>query len=368
MCIRDRPQAVPSTPRTASSTSHSAGDDDALSQDLVPIDIDGLAQSDLHEWLKTMMLIREFEVVSTRQSLAGKVPGGMHSSAGQEAVAVGPIRALGPDDILTSSHRSHHHALAKGLTPRSVMAELYGKATGCLGGRGGHMHLADFSLNLYGSNGIVGGGLGLAMGIALGAHLRKSGQVALGFFGDGGANTGRVWEFVNMAALWKLPLVIICENNLYAVETHTSRATAGGSIAHRASGFGLPAMEVDGQDVAAMFRVTSAARERALSGDGPTFIEARTYRYEGHNAGEVPTYRTAEEVEYWRSHKDPIERLRTALQARESLSAESYQSMQNEVAETVADSVEFAERSPWPDPQTAAHNVLGLQVTTKGNP
>jgi TPP-dependent pyruvate/acetoin dehydrogenase alpha subunit len=315
-----------------------------------------------------MMLIREFEIVSTRQSLAGKVPGGMHSSAGQEAVAVGPLRALGPDDIVTSSHRSHHHALAKGLTPRSIMAELYGKATGCLGGRGGHMHLADFSLNLYGSNGIVGGGLGIAMGIALGAHLRRSGQVALGFFGDGGANTGRVWEFVNLAALWKLPLVIICENNLYAVETHVSRATAGGSIANRARGFGLPAMELDGQDVAAMFRATSEARYRALSGDGPTFIEARTYRYEGHNAGEVPTYRTVDEVQYWRTHKDPIERLKAALEARGVLSVESYNQLQKDVADVVADSVEFAERSPWPDPQTAALNVFGLPVTTKGNP
>ena len=165
-----------------------------------------------------MLVIRQFEHESVRLSFANKIPGGVHSSEGQEAVAVGSIRALGPDDLVSGTHRSHHHALAKGLTPRSVMAELFGKATGCTGGRGGSMHLVDMSRNFLGSNGIVGAGLGLAMGSALGMKMQGERRVAVGYFGDGGANTGRTWEFINLASLWKLPLIAICENNLYAVD------------------------------------------------------------------------------------------------------------------------------------------------------
>lgn len=331
------------------------------------IDLDGLESLDLVEWLRTMTLIREFERVSSRLTLAGKVPGGMHSSAGEEAVGVGAMRALGPNDVATSSHRSHHHALAKGITPAEVMAELYGKATGCVRGRGGHMHLADFSLGLYGSNGIVGGGLGIALGMALGAKLQRRDQVALGFFGDGGANTGRVWEFVNLAALWKLPLVVVCENNQYAVETHISRSFAGESIHHRASGFGLPSQLVDGQDVGAVYRAVSQARQRALEGQGPSFIEVLTYRYEGHNTDDRQRYRSAEEVERWRSI-DPIERLRNALISIGRIDSAQVGALQLEVVAEVDSAVAFAESSPWPDPLTAAHGVTGTDLVMRGNP
>jgi pyruvate dehydrogenase E1 component alpha subunit len=286
----------------------------------------------------------------------------VHSAAGQEAVAVGAIRALTPTDIVTSSHRSHHHSLAKGLTPRAIMAELYGKATGCLGGRGGHMHLADFSLGLFGSNGIVGAGLGIAMGAALATQMRRLDQVALGFFGDGGANTGRVWEHINLAALWKLPLIVVCENNLYAVETYVGRAMAGSSIARRAAGFGLPAVVVDGQDVAAMYRATAQARERAISGEGPTFIEAQTYRYEGHNTDDVGTYRQPAEVETWRRTRDPIVRLKAALLAVGIISAAQFDGMVETARATVNDAIQFAEQSPWPDPARALDNVTGLAM------
>lgn len=308
-----------------------------------------------------MLLIREFERVSSRLSLDGKIPGGMHSSAGQEAVAIGVIRALEAGDVITSSHRSHHHALGMGLGPREVMAELYGKATGCLGGRGGHMHLADFGRQLYGSNGIVGGGLGIALGVALSFQVRREAHMAVGFFGDGGANTGRVWEFVNLAALWKLPLLIVCENNLYAVETHVERATAGGSIARRAEGFGLPVVSLDGQDVAETYRCARQARERALAGEGPTFVEARTYRYEGHNTGDVQSYRSAEEVAAWRSQRDPIERLADALLGQSLLSEARLAEMREQTAHQVEDAVAFAESSPWPDPASALAGVTALE-------
>ena len=295
--------------------------------ELLAIDLAGTPANDVGEWLSTMVLIREFEESLEDLTSSGKIPGGVHLAVGQEAVAVGAIRALETGDIVSSGHRGHHHALAIGIPPRSIMAELFGRATGCAGGRGGTMHLADFSLGYYGGNGIVGAGLGLAMGAALAAQLRGSSQVAMGFFGDGGTNTGRTWEAVNMAALWKLPLIAFCENNLYAVETFIGRSAAGTSITDRASGFGLPAVQVDGQDVGAVYRAVREARDRAAQGGGPTFIEAQTYRYYGHNTGEVVTYRTAEEVETWKRQKDPIQRLwyrlaattssRSALEARE---------------------------------------------------
>lgn len=331
------------------------------------IDLRGVVVEEILEWLETMMMIRKFEQTSDKLSWKGKIPGGMHSAAGQEAVAVGAIRALTPSDIVTSSHRSHHHSLAKGLPPRSIMAELYGKATGCLGGRGGHMHLADFSLGLFGSNGIVGGGLGIAMGAALAAKMRGRDQVALGFFGDGGANTGRVWEFINLASVWKLPLIVVCENNLYAVETHVARTTASETIAGRASGFGLPAIQVDGQDVAAMYREVRAARERAVRGGGPTFIEALTYRYEGHNTGDQGTYRTSDEVAEWRATKDPIVRLIQCLERAGLLTDEQRETLEQRVNVVVAEAVEFAEQSPWPEPETAAEGVTELEAQVMRN-
>ena len=196
---------------------------------------EGVTSERLGEWLDGMLLIRYFESESVRLSLAGKIPGGIHSSEGQEAVAVGTVAALQAQDVVSGTHRSHHHALAKGLCPRSVMAELFGKATGLSEGRGGSMHLVDAGRRFLGSNGIVGAGLGLAMGAALAMKLQSQDLVAVGFFGDGGANTGRVWESINLAALWGLPLIAVCENNLYAVETHIADSMAGTSIAGRAS-------------------------------------------------------------------------------------------------------------------------------------
>jgi pyruvate dehydrogenase E1 component alpha subunit len=328
----------------------------------LPIDIGGIDVAEAGSWLRTMLLIREFEASLDPLSMSGKIPGGLHLSIGQEAVAVGIEAALEPQDLVACAHRSHHHALAKGLTPRSVMAELFGKATGCRGGRGGSMHLADLSLGFLGGNGIVGAGLGIAMGAALGSHLRGENQVAVGLFGDGGANTGRTWESVNIAAVWKLPLIIVCENNMYAVETETERLTGGGSISRRAEGFGLPVRTVDGQDVAEMYRATREARERARSGDGPTFIEARTYRYEGHSTGQIINYRTVEQVEAWRGTKDPIQRLRIALHDAGALESDAFEALVGTARATVQDAITFAEESPPPEPIEATRDVTAMEL------
>jgi TPP-dependent pyruvate/acetoin dehydrogenase alpha subunit len=303
----------------------------------------------LRKWLDQMLVIRQFEAESVRLSLSGQIPGGIHSSAGQEGVAVGVARALGPDDVVSGTHRSHHHALAKGLAPREVMAELFGKAGGCAGGRGGSMHLVDFGRHFLGSNGIVGAGLGLAMGASLAMKMRAQPSVAVGYFGDGGANTGRVWEFINLASLWKLPLIAVCENNLYAVETHISHAMAAESVAARASGFGLPAMSIDGQDVLAVYDTVRRARTRALEGQGPAFIEALTYRYEGHNVGDVQNYREKSEVADWLAARDPIDRLRRRLAGAGGLDDAEYEAATSRAATAVADAIAFAEASPWPD-------------------
>jgi TPP-dependent pyruvate/acetoin dehydrogenase alpha subunit len=263
-------------------------------------------------------------------------------------VAVGAIRALGPDDAVCGTHRSHHLALAKGITPRTVMAELFGRVDGCAGGRGGSMHLVDGSVHFLGANGIVGAGLGVATGAALAFHMRRQPAVSVGFFGDGGSNTGRVWENLNLAAIWKLPLVAVCENNRYAVETSISYSLAGGSISRRAEGFGLPTVTVDGQDVVAVHRAMAGARERALRGEGPTFIEALTYRYEGHNVGDRGSYRTKSEIEEWRAHRDPVQRVRRALIDHGVIDEAGADRLVAETAEVVEDAIRFADASPWP--------------------
>ena len=319
--------------------------------------VDAIADDELLRWLHDMILIRKFEEAADALSLRGKIPGGVHPAIGQEAVAVGVISALDKDDIVAGTHRSHHHALAKGLAPDGVMAELYGKETGVAGGRGGSMHLADFDKGLWGSNGIVGAGLGIAMGSALGAVQLGLPRVSVGFFGEGGANSGRVWEFVNLASVWSLPLIAVCENNLYAVETVSARLTGGDSIAERAKGFGLPSEQVDGQDIVAVHEATSRAVARARRGEGPSFLELLTYRYRGHTSGEVITYRSNEELEHWRSSKDPIAHFAAVLTDRSVLTPELLAGINEEVDAIVAAAVNTAEESECSDPSTADANV-----------
>lgn len=331
------------------------------------IDLSSVSPDAAQRWLSLMLLIREFESAAAPLASSGAIPGGMHAATGQEAVAVGVMSVLGSDDVAAGSHRSHHVALAKGMDPRVIMAELYGKATGCSEGRGGHMHLADFAVGFDGSNGIVGAGLGVALGAALAFGYRQDGRCAVGFFGDGGANTGRVWESVNLAAVWQLPLIVVCENNGYAVETRIDDAMAGDSIAGRASGFGLASIQVDGQDVAALHHAASQAAERARNGGGPTFIEALTYRHTGHDIGERGQYRTAEEVQWWQANRDPISRLRVALERCGGLDEDGYQKLAADAAARVQDAISFAETSPWPDPATLEDGVTGVALKVRGN-
>ncbi len=321
-----------------------------------------LDQKALQGFLRQMMLIREFEGVADKLTLRGKVPGGMHNSSGQEAVAVGVMAALNPDDIIATTHRSHHHTLAKGIPSRIVMAELFAKATGCSGGRGASMHLADVEHGHYGGNGIVGAGVGIAMGAALGIQYRGDKRVAVGFVGDGGLNTGRTWESINMAVIWKLPLIIVVDNNQYAVETFVDNVTGGRDIAKRASGFGLPSFTINGQDVLEVKAFTAKARRRAIAGEGPTFINALTYRYGGHNVGEKGQYRTQEEIADWRNNRDPIDQFSRYLISAGMLSDSEFSSLKASIEEEVSDAVSFAENSPEPDLSTLIDNVDSGQL------
>jgi pyruvate dehydrogenase E1 component alpha subunit len=311
----------------------------------------------MHSVLRMMMMIRNFEETADKLTLRGKVAGGMHNSSGQEAVAVGVMSALAPDDVIATTHRSHHHTLAKGFSAREVMAELMTKATGVSKGRGASMHLGDVARGHFGGNGIVGAGVGIGMGAALGIKMAGDKKVSVGFVGDGGMNTGRTWEAINMAAIWKLPFIVVVDNNQYAVETFIDRVTAGGDLAKRASGFGLPASTVDGQNVLEVKDAVVEARERALAGDGPTFINALTYRYYGHNVGEKGQYRTLEEIEDWRNHRDPIDQFAARLISEGMLDEPTYEAMMASVEEEIRDAVEFAEQSPHPDPSEVMLNV-----------
>jgi TPP-dependent pyruvate/acetoin dehydrogenase alpha subunit len=308
-------------------------------------------------WLARMLLIRKFEEAGERLSLRGKIPAGVHPAIGQEGVAVGAMSALEADDVICGTHRSHHLALARGLDPASLMAELYGRATGLLGGRGGSMHLADFEQGFWGSNGIVGAGIGIAMGASLGMHMQGDASVAIGFVGDGGVNIGRVWESINLAVVWRLPLIVVVENNLYAVETTSLDYTGGGSVSERARGFGIAVEQVDGQDVDAMHGVVAAARARAVAGGGPTLIEAETYRFSGHGSGERASYRTQDEIAGWRATRDPLMIFRDRLLASGELADGAFDALEVAAQERIEAAVAFAEEAPWPDPATAALDV-----------
>lgn len=308
--------------------------------------------------LRKMVLIREFEETADKLTLRGKIPGGMHNSSGQEGVAVGVLSALAKEDVIATTHRSHHHTLAKeGFTAREVMAELFTKTTGVSKGRGASMHLGDFKRGHFGGNGIVGAGVGIAMGAALGIHMRGDKKVAVGFVGDGGMNTGRTWEALNMAAIWKLPFILVVDNNQYAVETFVKRVTGGNDLAARGAGFGVPSFTINGQDVLEVNKYVQEARSRALAGEGPTFINAVTYRYMGHNVGEKGQYRTKEEIEEWRSQRDPIDQFSEKLIESGEMTAADYEALKKSVVDEVTDAVTFAEGSVEPGIDTVNFGV-----------
>jgi pyruvate dehydrogenase E1 component alpha subunit len=297
-----------------------------------------------------MVRIRRFEEEAMRRATAGEFSG-MHSSSGQEAAIVGACLALRDDDYITGTHRSHGHPIGKGADLKPLMAELYGKATGICKGRGGSMHLADRKVGIIGESAIVGGGIPLATGAGLSIQVRGSDQVSLCFFGDGAANQGTLAESLNLAAIWKLPVIYFCENNLYAISTPVAKSHGQPDVARRADGFGIPGVIVEGQVLGQVYEVTAAAVARARSGAGPTLIEAKTYRFDEHCLGlQVPiAYRTAEELAGYRSRKDPLLLHRAELR-RYGVDDGDIVDIEKSVAAEVAEAVSFARASPLPDP------------------
>jgi pyruvate dehydrogenase E1 component alpha subunit len=308
-------------------------------------------------WLyERMRLIREFENRLHDDFAAGRIPGFVHLYAGEEAVAVGVCAHLGPRDFLTSTHRGHGHCIAKGVSLRAMMAEIHGKATGCCKGKGGSMHIADVEKGMLGANGIVGGGPPLACGAGLTAQVRGTDQVTACFFGDGGANQGTTAEALNLASIWKLPVVFVCENNRYAETTSTDYAVGGRDIARRGAAYGMPGLVVDGQDVFAVYEAAREAVRRARAGQGPTLLECQTYRYFGHFEGDNLKYRTREEEASYRS-RDCLERFRDAVLRSNLLTRAELDAIDQQARDTVRDAVQYAEDSPLPRPEECLEDV-----------
>ena len=302
------------------------------------------------EAYRRMLRIRRFEESGTRLYKEGKIPGAYHASIGQEAAIVGCCIALRDDDCITGTHRSHGHPIGKAAKLDGLMAELMAKETGICKGRGGSMHLADSSVGVLSESAIVGGGIPLAAGAALSAKVRGTDQVAVTFFGDGASNQGTFHETLNMAAVWKLPVIFFCENNLYAVTTSVADSHGQPDIAKRAIGYGIPGVVVDGQDIRMVYDATNAAVQRARRGDGPTLIEAKTYRFDEHQVGLSilgDPYRSPSEVREFVEKRDPIRLFRTVLLA-SGVSEVELETIETEVECSVANAIDFATRSPTP--------------------
>jgi len=303
-----------------------------------------------------MWKIRHFETKVGELFAGGEIPGFVHLYLGQEAVAVGACAALDENDYITSTHRGHGHIIAKGGDLKYMMAELFGKVTGYNKGKGGSMHIAAPSLGILGADGIVGGGIPIATGAALSAKLRKSGQVALCFFGDGASNQGTFHEAINIAASFSLPAVYLCENNLYGVGTRQSQVRKVEDIAERAKAYDIPGVIVDGNDVVAVYQATKEAVNRARAGEGPTLIECKTYRWHTHFEGEPDTYRPPEEVETWKE-REPIAPFRRLLIKNNFLTEAEADEVEERVRNEVEEAVRFARSSPNPDLEMALTDV-----------
>ena len=305
---------------------------------------------------RTMLLVRRFEERVYYLFLEGEIPGTLHQYQGQEAVAAGVCDVLNRSDWITSTHRPHGHALAKGVTPRAAMAELYGKETGCCRGRGGSMHLGDPDVGMLPAIAIVGGGNTVVTGLGLAFKLRRTDQVAVCFFGEGATNEGAFHEGLNFAAVQRLPVVFVCENNLYGASTPWGRVSLLPSVAARAGAYGVPGHVVDGMDVVAVRTAASAAVAAARVGNGPTLLECQTYRYVGHSRGDARGYRSREEETEWQL-RDPIDRLRRELLESGNADEAALEAVGREVDAILEDAVEFARSSPDPDPAEVFDHV-----------
>lgn len=309
--------------------------------------------------LERMLKIRRFEE-KLKEIHRQSVPGLVHLYIGEEAVAVGVCANLTKADIITSTHRGHGHTIAKGASMKLMMAELFGRESGLCKGKGGSMHVADAGLGILGANGIVSGGVTLATGAGLAAKMKGDGSVSVCFFGDGAANQGGVYESLNLAGAWSLPVIFVCENNLYHEFSPSAPVTAG-AIADRAAGFGMPGHAVDGMDVLAMYRAANEAVERARRGEGPTLLEAKTYRFEAHDEGEFAligtTYRTEEEVARWKA-RDPLAQFQAWLLENGHKTQAQIDALEREIQQELEEAVAFAEDSAWPAPEQAFQHVF----------
>ena len=311
---------------------------------------------DRRELLETMLLIRAFDEKVDELYAEGALHGTAHFYVGQEAVAVGVISALQEGDVITGTHRGHGHAIAFGLDIHKMAAELLGKAMGYCHGKGGSMHIADVGAGMLGANGIVGGSMGIACGAAWAFKRRGEDRVAVCFFGDGAVQEGIFNEALNMAAIWKLPVVFVCENNQYAMSLSVKKGFAHEPLSDRAAGYGMPGMRVDGMELDEVHEAASEAVGRARGGEGPTFIEAATYRYLGHSKSDANLYRTRDEIEQWRGH-DPIGRFAMQLEEEGTLQSGEWRDMERLAKERIEEVFERASKEPEPEPESALEDV-----------
>ncbi len=329
---------------------------DLLSSQIAPdFDVPALSVETLSEMYRQALLIRQVEEFLLGAAEQGQIGGAMHTAIGHEANAVGAAAALNPDDYLTCTYRGHHHGLAHGMDVGRAIAEVLGRADGFAGGKGGSMHFVAPEHGMMGSNGIVGAQVPHAAGLALASQLRDEGRVAITFFGDGALFQGVMHETFNMASKWKLPVIFYCENNRYSEMTPTWRTSSVGEFYLFARAYGMESVQIDGNDAEVVHAAVSQAAARARAGEGPTFIEGITYRLAGHMAGDLETYRSADEIEEQRRH-DPVLVLRNRLKERGASDAH-IAAIDAGVAEAVAEAVAFAEASPWPDPAEAYTDV-----------
>ncbi|NIA68709.1 thiamine pyrophosphate-dependent dehydrogenase E1 component subunit alpha [Pelagibius litoralis] len=310
----------------------------------------------LREALRKMVLIRQFEEGAEDCYVRGLIHGTMHLSIGQEASAVGLCMALTDDDKITSTHRGHGHCIAKGAEVGRMYAEFFGKETGYCGGRGGSMHIADVAKGNLGANGIVAGGIPIAVGAALSAKRLNPGSVVMSFFGDGAVNEGAFHEALNMASVWKLPVIFACENNHYGMSTSTERSSAQPRVAERAAAYAMPGITVDGNDFSAVTEAGHAAVERARAGEGPSLIESVTYRWRGHSKSDRNRYRSKEEIDSWVA-RDPISRFATLLGEHGIADADAVAAIERGATREITEAIEFAKTSPGPDPAALARDV-----------
>jgi 2-oxoisovalerate dehydrogenase E1 component len=322
-----------------------------------PVAAQELSKESYLQLYRGLLIIRRSEEQLAKSYAAGMVHGACHTYVGEEAVATGVCAHLRPDDAVFSTHRGHGHALAKGVPPRELIAELFGRVTGCSRGRGGSMHLFSPEVGMMGTSGIVGPCILQATGAGYSFKLLKTDRVAVAFFGDGAVNNGAFHEGINLATIWKLPVLFVCENNLYATEVPFANAAGNPDVGNRGPAYGLPSVIVDGNDVLAVFAAAGEAVRRARAGEGPTLIECKTYRTRAHSEGMRDAgYRTQEEIESWKA-RDPIPTYRAQLLAEQVAAEDDLQEIEADVASIVEHAAEYAASSPWPDPATATDHI-----------